>query len=68
MAENSAITSVAPLLLSAPDAAKVLSIGQRKLWELTNCRQIQCVRVGRRVLYDPHDLRAWIDKQKEARR
>ena len=53
------------LLLNAKTAARALSISTRKLWELTNCREIPCVRVGRRVLYDPSDLRAWIDKQKK---
>ncbi len=55
------------LLLNARDTAKALSIGQRKLWELTNCREIPCVRIGRRVLYDPADLRAFIEKQKAVR-
>jgi len=53
-----------PLLINAKDAARALSISTRKLWELTNCRKIPSIRVGRRVLYDPSDLRAWIDKQK----
>lgn len=52
------------LLLSAPDAAKALSIGLRKLWEVTNRGDIPVVRIGRRVLYDPQDLRAWIEQQK----
>ena len=53
-----------PLLLSAKDAARALAISTRKLWELTNCRDIPSVRIGRRVLCDPRDLQAWIDKQK----
>ena len=53
-----------PLLLSAPSAAKAMSIGQRKLWEITNCGDMPCVRIGRRVLYDPADLHAFIEKQK----
>jgi len=53
-----------PLLLNARNAARALAISTRKLWELTNCRDIPSVRIGRRVLYDPSDLRAWIDKQK----
>ncbi len=56
------------LLLSARDAATALSIGPRKLWELTNTKAILCVRIGRRVLYDPGDLRAYIDERKEGRR
>ena len=52
------------LLLNARDAAKALSIGQRKLWELTNCGEIPCIRIGRRVLYSPADLEAFISRQK----
>ena len=59
-----ACQSPAPLLLDAPAAARALSIGGRKLWELTNCRDIPSVRIGRRVLYDPEDLRAWIEQKK----
>jgi len=54
-----------PLLINTRDAARALAISTRKLWELTNCRDIPSVRIGRRVLYDPSDLRAWIDKQKK---
>jgi predicted DNA-binding transcriptional regulator AlpA len=51
------------LLLDAHDTAEALSISERKLWELTNQGDIPCVRIGRRVLYAPHALRAWIDSQ-----
>ncbi len=61
-------TTYPRLLLSARDAAKALSIGTRKLWELTNCKAIPCVRIGKRVLYDPADLREFIDSLKEVRR
>ena len=53
-----------PLLLNAKSAARALAISTRKLWELTNCRDIPSVRIGRRVLYDPRDLQTWIDKRK----
>ena len=52
--------STEPLLLRVPEAAKVLAISPRKLWELTNCGDIPCVRIGRAVRYDPRDLRDWI--------
>ena len=51
------------LLLDAHDAAQALSICERKLWELTNKGDLPCVRIGRRVLYDPRALTAWIDEQ-----
>ena len=62
---RSSSESVAPLLLSVREAAKALGISERKLWELTKSDEIPRIRVGRRVLYDPHDLRGWIDAQKK---
>lgn len=53
-----------PLLLKPIEAANALAISPRKLWELTATREIQCIRIGRAVRYDPDDLRAWIEYQK----
>jgi len=53
-----------PLLIGAREAARALSICQKTLWTLTKCGDIQCLRIGRRVLYDPAYLRAWIDSKK----
>jgi hypothetical protein len=57
--------AVAPLLLKPVEAAKALAISPRKLWSLTAGGQIPCVRIGKCVRYDPADLRAWIDAQKQ---
>ena len=54
------------LLLTAAEAAKSLAISERMLRYLTADGDIQCVRIGRAVRYDPADLRAWIDRQKMA--
>lgn len=54
-----------PLLLNARDAAAAMSISERLLWTKTNCGEIPCVRIGRRVLYDPRDLQGWIEKMKK---
>lgn len=51
------------LLMDAHDTAEALAISERKLWELTDRGEIPCVRIGRRVLYDPRALVAWIDGQ-----
>jgi predicted DNA-binding transcriptional regulator AlpA len=60
-----ATESVTSLLLSARDAARSLNISERTLWALTAPRgDIPPVRIGRRVLYAPSDLIAWIDTQK----
>ena len=52
-------------LLKAPEAARLLAIGTRKLWELTNRGEIPHVRIGRAVRYDGRDLDAWIEKHKQ---
>ena len=56
-----------PCLAMRPrDAAKALGISERTLWQYTKPRgPIPPVRIGGRVLYDPCDLTAWIDAQKE---
>jgi len=58
--------TVGQLLLSVRDAARALAICPRTLWTLTDAGDIRCIRLGRRVLYDPRDLTAWIDRQKVA--
>ncbi len=53
-----------PLLLKSRDAARLLAISERKLWELMNSGGVPCVRLGRAVRYDPRDLVRFIDAQK----
>lgn len=47
--------------IKAPEAARLLSICERKLWELTNRRQIPHYRVPPKplIFYCPNELRAW---------
>lgn len=52
------------LLIDAREAARLLSISPRSLWSLTKGGAIAHVRAGRRVLYSPADLAAWIDRQR----
>ena len=53
------------LLLPAREAAEAMSICEKTLWSHTQPRgTIPCVRIGARVLYDPVDLRKWIDGRK----
>lgn len=49
-----------PLLIDATKAASILSLGKRTLWGMTQRGAIPCVRVGRRVLYRPCELEAWV--------
>ncbi len=53
------------LLLTEKQAATVLAISVRKLWELRTKRAIPFVRIGRSIRYSPADLQAWIDDQKQ---
>ena len=53
-----------PLLLKSQEAAETLAISPRKLWELTNCGEIPCVRIGRAVRYSVEDLQQWIRGKK----
>ena len=56
----------APLLVKPAQAAAMLAISPRKLWSLTNCGEIPCVRIGTAVRYSPADLEAWIAEQKQS--
>lgn len=54
-------------LLTPKEAAALLSISERTLWTLTNNGEIPAVRIGRSVRYDPADLAAWIEQQKQCK-
>jgi excisionase family DNA binding protein len=63
--EQTAITSQPKFLLSVAETAKALGLSRKKLWEITAPRgDLPCIRVGRRVLYSPADVVAWIERQK----
>lgn len=51
---------VAPLLLTEVQAAKVLSLSPRKLWELAACGAIPFVKIGAVKRYRLADLDAWV--------
>ena len=61
-------TAPEPLLLSATEAARMLSISPRTLWTMTATGEMPCVRIRGRVLYDMHDLRTYIETNKERER
>lgn len=56
-----------PLLLRPPDAAKLLAISPRKLWELTNTREVPSVRIGRCLRYPKEELKLWVTEQRARR-
>lgn len=60
-------TTSPPLLVTAQEAAKMLSVSPRKLWAMTfeETPKLPYVRCGRLVRYSPDDLRQWIDTQRK---
>jgi excisionase family DNA binding protein len=56
----------AKLLLSTREAAKLLGISDRSLWNLTAPRgPVPAIRFGGIVRYSPDDLRAWIKQSRQ---
>lgn len=53
------------MLISASSAANRLGISPRFLWSLTRAGKVPCVRIGRRVLYDPEALNRFIASRSE---
>ncbi|QVL31729.1 helix-turn-helix domain-containing protein [Telmatocola sphagniphila] len=53
------------MLVDAREAARLLGIGARKLWEITNTRELPAVRIGRAIRYDMADIRAFIERAKD---
>jgi len=58
---------IEPMLLRPQEAAKLLAISPRKLWQLTNMGEVPVVRIGRSLRYPREELRAWISKRQRAR-
>jgi predicted DNA-binding transcriptional regulator AlpA len=52
------------ILIDANAAASALGVCSKTVWTLTKNNDLPCVRIGQRVLYDPRDLRTWVDRQK----
>jgi predicted site-specific integrase-resolvase len=59
-----------PLALRPRDAARMLGISPRTLWEWTRVGIVPCARIGtgkrRTVLYSVADLQIWLSRQAEA--
>ena len=54
-------------LLTAKEAAEILHISTRKLWGLSNQREIPTVRIGKSVRYKIEDLWEYDEKQRTNR-
>ena len=50
-----------PMLISATKAAQQLGISPRHLWSLTKTGVVPCNRIGKRVMYSPALLQAWVN-------
>jgi excisionase family DNA binding protein len=59
-ADRSPAPTPEPLLLRPAEAARFLAISPRKLWELTNTREVPAIRIGRALRYPTEELRAWV--------
>lgn len=51
------------LVLRAREAAKLLKICERTLWEWTKRGEIPHIRLGRPVLYPVHLLQRWLEER-----
>lgn len=54
-----------PLLVGRDEACRLLCIGRRLLWELTNRGEVPHIRCGRAVRYSPESLRRWVAAQEK---
>ncbi len=50
------------LAVNTEQAAAMLGISERKLWELRNSGEVHSVRIGRSVRFRPEDLQAFLDR------
>lgn len=58
---------IQPLAVRAAQAARILGIGERLLWSLTNQGEIPHVRIGRAIVYPVDALRDWL-RERAARK
>jgi len=57
---NSSLKSVGPLLITAKAVQVSLSMGERRLWELTNIGAIPSYKIGKSVRYSPAEVAGWV--------
>jgi len=55
------------LLFTAREAAALLAISERTLWQLSRDGELPVVRFGRTVRYAPDDLQAFIAARRQAK-
>ena len=62
--EMSSSPAIEPLCISAKDAARVLSISDRHLWQLTKDEKIPSVKIGCRVVYSVDALKDFVNQNR----
>ena len=48
-------------LLTLPEAADTLRISKSYLYKLVEAREIPFFKIGRRIIFKPDDLNAWLE-------
>ena len=62
------VESQTPALLLTPrQAAELLCISERTLWDLKEAGEIPVILIGRAVRYARSDLESWIDRRRSGR-
>ena len=51
-----------PLLLTVPEAARLLHLGRNSVYELVACRQLPALRFGRAIRIPRASLEAWVER------
>ena len=51
-------------LLTVEQAAKILTISQRHLWDLTNRGELPAIKIGRSVSYSSKDIAEFIARRR----
>ena len=57
-------SDIPTLALKPAQAAKAMNVSERTLWSITVPRgTLPAVKIGSRVVYFPHQIQAWADRQ-----
>lgn len=56
-------TTVSPMVLTVPEAAKALQVCSKTVYELAASEGFPALRLGKRIVIPVDGLRRWIDEQ-----
>ena len=62
--QHAAHATIAPLLLTVPEAARVLAIGRTTLYELISSGAIEAVHIGRAIRIPVASARAFVEDRR----